>query len=53
VDAPFIPYLAHTIAQRTLSECETLAQQVCCAGHTRAVRQLLGLAADAPPPFIY
>ncbi|NNG14513.1 MAG: phosphoenolpyruvate-protein phosphotransferase [Gammaproteobacteria bacterium] len=52
VDAPFIPYLAKSVASTTRAECEALAAQVCAVKTTQEVLEILQLPADRHPPFL-
>ncbi|TNF97995.1 MAG: phosphoenolpyruvate-protein phosphotransferase, partial [Gammaproteobacteria bacterium] len=51
VDAPFIPYLANTVANTTHDECKALAEQVCATRTTQQVLEILQLPTDSHPPF--
>lgn len=52
VDAPFIPYLADTIAGIGLSDCEALAADICAARTTQQSLEILQLDPQRHPPFL-
>jgi phosphoenolpyruvate-protein kinase (PTS system EI component) len=52
VDAPFIPYLAQTVAAMSLAECRRLAEKVCSARHTCEVLEVLNLPAERHAPYL-
>lgn len=53
VDAPFVPYLADIVAGTNQAECERLAAEVCTAGTTLEVLEILRLPTDRHLPFLH
>ncbi len=53
VDAPFLPYLADTVAGTNQAECERLATEVCAAKTSLQVLEILRLPTDRHLPFLY